>query len=215
MKRVLASAAIGLAIGPFLPGLPSAGAVDHGQMGQTWAVAEPDLLEVIRAKLEQAEADGGLGDMQRRFASRVESRVKRPLPVAGIGPAAEDRAWEFDPAITIERDILDHQGNVLAVAGQRVNPLDTVAMRQKLIFVNGDRPAEVEWAMAQGEEHSAKIILVDGSPFDLMKAHRRRFYFDQSGALIRHFGIAHTPAAVSQDGDILMVRETAVLGEGA
>ena len=215
MRRVLASAAIGLAMGPFLPGLPSAGAVDHGQMGQTWAIAEPDLLDVIRAKLERAEADGSLADMQQRFASRVESGVKRPVPVAGIRPATEDRAWEFDPAITVERDIIDHQGNVLAVAGQRVNPLDTVAMRQKLIFVNGDRPAEVEWAMAQGEERSAKIILVDGSPFDLMKAHKRRFYFDQSGTLTRHFGIGHTPTAVSQEGDILLVRETAMRGEGA
>lgn len=213
MKRVLASAALGLAIGPLLPGLAPAGAVDHGQMGETWAIAEPDLMEVIRARLERAAADGSLDDMQQRFSQRVQSRVMRPVPVAGIRPADETREWEFDPAITIERDILDDKGNVLAVAGQRVNPLDTVQMRQKLVFVNGDRPAEVEWALQQGDDGEAKLILVNGSPFDLMKAHKRRFYFDQSGTLTRHFGIGHTPASVSQDGQVLLVRETAIPGD--
>ena len=72
MKRVLASAALGLAIGPLLPGLAPAGAVDHGQMGETWAIAEPDLMEVIRARLERAAADGSLDDMQQRFSQRVQ-----------------------------------------------------------------------------------------------------------------------------------------------
>ena len=131
MKRVLLSAVVGLAIGPFLPGLPEARAVDHGQMGEAWPVIEPDLMEVIKARLEEARATGRLDELNEQFATRVKQRVMRPVPVAGIRAAEEDRTWEFDPAVTLESDIRDHQGNLIAMAGQRVNPLDTVALTQK------------------------------------------------------------------------------------
>ncbi|WP_239806059.1 type-F conjugative transfer system protein TraW [Croceicoccus hydrothermalis] len=210
MTRVFLAALVGLAIGPFLPGLPEARAVDHGQMGESWAVIEPDLMEVIKAKLEEARRTGRLDQMNQQFANRVKERVMRPVPVGGIRPAQEDRVWEFDPAVTIERDIHDHKGNLIAMAGQRVNPLDTVALTQRLVFVNGDSDAELSWAMAQGDDQQAKIIFVNGSPFEQMKVHQRRFYFDQSGTLSEHFGIEHTPALVEQDGKILVIREKAI-----
>jgi conjugal transfer pilus assembly protein TraW len=31
---------------------------------------------------------------------------------------------------------------------------------------------------------------VRGAPLELMKARQRRFYFDQGGKLVKHFGIA-------------------------
>ena len=210
MKRLLLSAVAGLAIGPFLPGLPQARAVDHGQMGEAWPVIEPDLMEVIKARLESAQRSGQLEALNQQFADRVRQRVMRPVPVAGIGPAEEDRSWEFDPAVTLESDIRDHKGNLIAMAGQRVNPLDTVALTQKLVFVDGDSPDELAWAMAQGDDQRAKIILVNGSPFERMKEHQRRFYFDQSGTLVQYFGIEHTPALVEQENDLLVVREAAI-----
>lgn len=210
MKRVLLSALVGLAIGPVLPGLPEARAVDHGQMGEAWPVIEPDLMDVIKAKLAEAKASGRLDALNQQFADRVKQRVMRPVPVAGIRPAEKDRSWEFDPAVTLESDIRDHQGNLIAMAGQRVNPLDTIALTQKLVFVDGDSADEIAWAMTQGDEQRAKIILVNGSPFERMKEHQRRFYFDQSGTLTRHFGIGHTPALVEQEGDVLLVSETAI-----
>ena len=66
-------------------------------------------------------------------------------------------------------------------AGTRVNPLDTVPLRQRLVFLDGDDPAQVAWAMGRTTALNAKLILVRGSPFALMKAEQRRFYFDQSG----------------------------------
>jgi conjugal transfer pilus assembly protein TraW len=204
------SAAVGLAIGPFLPGLPEAVAVDHGQMGETWPVIEPDLMEVIKAKLEEARRTGQLDELNRQFAAKVEQKVMRPAPVAGLVPADSDRTWEFDPAVTIERDVRDHKGNLIAAAGQRVNPLDTITMRSKLVFVDGDSEAEVEWAMAQGDDTKVKIVLVNGSPFERMKAHQRRFYFDQEGKLTAHFGIERTPSLVEQKGKLLVVHEKAL-----
>ena len=195
-------------------GVVSGQSVDHGQMGQTWPVAEPDLLSVIKARLDHAAATGKLDQMNRQFAEKVKARVMRPVPVAGISPAEETRSWEFDPSIRIDKDIRDHKGNLIAVAGQRVNPLTAAALSKKLLFVDGDDPAEVAWAMKHGGDARAKIIFVDGSPFELMKAHQRRFYFDQDGRLTSYFGIRRTPALVEQRGDVLIVTEQAISRKG-
>ena len=54
---------------------------------------------------------------------------------------------------------------------------------------------------------NAKLILTSGSPFALMKARQRRFFFDQGGKLTAKFGIRHTPAVVEQAGRVLKVTE--------
>lgn len=205
-----AAAIVGGLAGTFLPGQHPAAAIDHGQMGEAWPIAEPDLLAVIRGRLENAKANGKLDELNARFAERVKAKVERPTPVAGIAAAIEDRSWEYDPTVAIEKDVRDHKGNLIAAAGQRINPLDTIALKQKLVFINGDRPVEVSWAMAQGDDLKAKVIMVRGSPFDLMKKNQRRFYFDQEGSLTGKFGIEHTPATVEQKGRVLIVREIAL-----
>ena len=40
-----------------------------------------------------------------------------------------------------------------------------------------------------------------------MKARQRRFYFDQGGKLVAHFGIKAVPAVVEQRGRMLIVTE--------
>lgn len=194
------------------PSMPTAQAQaqDHGQMGQTWPVIEPDLLSVIKARLDHAQATGKLDEMNQQFAAKVKDRVMRPVPVPGMARAEETRSWEFDPAIVVENDIRDHQGNLIAARGQRVNPLATSGLSKKLVFVDGDDPAEVEWALGHGPDERAKIIFVDGSPFESMKTHQRRFYFDQEGKLSSHFGITRTPALVEAKGDLLLITEQAI-----
>jgi conjugal transfer pilus assembly protein TraW len=210
------AALIGAVSGTILPWQTPAHAVDHGQVGEAWPVVEADLLDVVRAKLESAKASGKLDELNARFAQKVKARVMRPAPVGGISAAIEDRSWEFDPTVVIEHDIRDHKGNLIAAAGQRINPLDKIAMSQKLLFIDGDDPAQVSWAMAQGDDLRTKVIMVKGSPFDLMKANQRRFYFDQAGSLTAKFGIEHTPASVEQKGKILIVTEDALKeGKGA
>ena len=215
MRVLIASCALGALIGPVVLGFAPARAVDHGTFGTTWPVIEPDLLRVIQGKVERAEAKGELAELNARFAARVKAKVMRPTPVSGIRPAIETRNWAFDPAIVVERDIRDHEGRLIAAAGQHVNPLETIALTQKLAFVDGDDPAEIAWAMEQGSDLNLKIILVDGSPFEAMKVHQRRFYFDQGGKLTQRFGIAHTPALVEQAGDVLRITEQALTGRAA
>jgi hypothetical protein len=56
--------------------------------------------------------------------------------------------------------------------------------------------------LRQGAPDKLWIVLVKGSPTDLMKATQRRFYFDQMGSLTGKFGIAHTPRCSSSRATI-------------
>jgi len=187
---------------------------DYGQAGQTFPVIEPDLLSTIEARLKQAEATGVLARTNEMFAKRAEARVRRPDPVAGITPARAVREWDFDPSVQIERDIRDQKGNLIAAAGQRVNPLDFVAIKQDLVFVDGDDADQLAWATKRYTDLNAKIIFVRGSPIEQMTNRKRRFYFDQGGKLTAKFGIEHTPAVVRQNGKLMRVSEQ-VLKKGS
>ena len=185
-------------------------AKDYGQAGQALPIIEPDLLATIEARLRRAEASGELTRMNEVFAKRVEAKVRRPKPVEGLTPARIARSWDYDPTVAIERDIRDQKGNLIAAAGQKVNPLDFVAIRQDLVFIDGDNTDQLAWATARYTDLNAKIIFVNGSPIEQMTAKKRRFYFDQEGRLTSTFGIEHTPAIVSQAGKVMRVTEMVI-----
>tara|TARA_R110002096_G_scaffold14761_4_gene51997 strand:- start:296 stop:952 length:657 start_codon:yes stop_codon:yes gene_type:complete len=187
----------------------SALAEDYGTMGETFEIAEPDILEWLAARLEAAAADGSLDAMNEAFADRVERSVTRPTAVEFMRTAQEDRSWHYDPTITVPEDYADHRGVVFARAGDRVNPLDQVAMRRRYVFVDGDNADQVAWALAQYRDHDGmvSIVLTGGAPLDLMTEHQVRFYFDQKGFLTERLGIAAMPASMEQDGNRALLRE--------
>lgn len=199
-------------------GLPFASkllARDHGQMGEVFPIIEDDLLATIEQRLRHLESSGRLAALQEQMRDQAIRSVRRPAPVTGLGEAVARRSWLFDPSIVVDADIHDDKGNLVAAGGQRVNPLGFVTLNQKLVFVDGTSRAELDWAVANSTQLSAKIIFVDGSPFDMMKPYQRRFYFDQGGQLVTRFGIRNTPAVVSAEGDKLRVIETPLQRGGA
>lgn len=219
---------------------PGAIAKDYGKAGPTWRIAEPDLLEVIRARLMRAQNSGAWAQLNRKFATLAEQQVARPRPVAGITPARENRQWDYDPTIKIAEDIRDTRGRLIAAKGQRFNPLDHLPLSHELAFIDGDSEAQMRWALAAGgAARSAAttgapapapapasaspsrarqgvpadrlwIVMVKGSPIERMKALKGRFYFDQAGELTARFGIEHVPALVRQKGRVLAVSEIAL-----
>ena len=157
--------------------------------------------------MKRAEATGELARTNEMFAKRVEAKVRRPTPVAGLSPATETRDWTYDPTVQLEHDIRDQKGNLIGRAGQRINPLDFVAIKQALVFVDGDDANQIAWATSRYTDLNAKIIFVSGSPIEEMTNRKRRFYFDQEGKLTSRFGIEHTPAVVQQNGRVMRVSE--------
>ena len=181
---------------------------DYGQRGTVFPVIERDLLEQIHSRLTQMERSGETARLNEDLKRRTIARVNRPDPVAGIVRTSEARRWQFDPTITLAADIRGAKGELIHAAGTRVNPLDSVGLRADLLFLDGDDPDQLAWALKQTV--NAKLILVKGAPLELMKARQRRFYFDQGGKLTERFGIRSVPARVRQQGRLLEISEIAL-----
>lgn len=213
-RRLLVIGAFVMALGASSswPLVQGALARDHGVMGQTWGIAEPDLLTTIDTRLKTLQANGGIARMQAKMRANAEHRVRNPLPVSGITPVREARSWTFDPSIVLDRDLRDVKGNLVAAAGTRVNPMAFVAMKTDLVFIDGRDDAQVEWALKRWSATAAKIIFVAGSPFERMGEKKRRFFFDQQGKLTGHFGITHVPAVVAPEGTAMRVSEIELPG---
>ena len=180
-------------------------AKDLGVWGEIWPIEEPDLLVQVENVLVEMDRSGEFARLNDEARARARERLEAPPAVAGIVPATVSRTWLFDPAITVAEDVLGPDGTVIAAAGTRIEPLAHRPLTQHLLFIDGTRPQEVEWALAQVAP--TRIVLLAGRPFDLARAHGRPFYFDQTGALTERFGLRATPTRIRQEGLKLRIAE--------
>ena len=204
--RPFAAAALAVVLALASPAVATA--KDLGVRGMTWAVAEPDLLAQIEARLLEMERSGELARLEREARANARRKLEEPDPVPGIAPATRERVRLWDPAITVAREIRTPDGTLIAAAGTRVNPLERTTLARDLIFVDGRREAEIAWALAH--ERPSKIVLLAGRPLDLMRLHRRPFFFDTGGRLAARFGIGFTPSLVEQAETRLRITEIAL-----
>ena len=185
-------------------------AKDLGVWGEVWPIEESDLLEQVEETLEALQRSGEWSRMEEEARARAWERLEAPPPVPGIVPASEPRTWLHDPAMVVQEDVVGPDGVVIATAGTRIEPLSHRPLTQRLLFIDGTRPLEVDWALAQVAP--TRIVLLSGRPFDLARAHGRAFYFDQGGVLASRFGIRATPARMRQEGLRLRIEEVPLRG---
>ncbi len=207
--RCLALAAAVLVFGGVATG---SRAEDLGTVGETYAIAEPHLLNYIEQTLRDKEKSGELATLEEQAKSRVIDSIKNPKPLPGIKPTQTARTFYFDPSIKVEQNITDDKGNIIVPAGTTKNPLEVVSLSKHLLFFDGSDPQQVGHARALIDHYGGKVkpILVAGSYLDLMKAWQLSVYFDQQGVLTRKFGITQVPALVSQEGMRLRIDELKV-----
>ena len=186
-------------------------AKDLGTHGPVFEIIEPSILETIKARLLEMEAAGELDAMQREMQDTTRAYVNRPRPVPGLGKAEQYAQWAVDLSITVTQDLADHKGQVFARAGTVVNPLDYSRFDKRIVLFDGDDPAQVKYALSEGNELDTLLVLVNGDPLGLMREHGRRFYFDQDAVLTTRFGIRNVPA-VAQRADPFMQIEEIVVG---
>ena len=98
---------------------------------------------------------------------RALARMEAPEPVAGIAPAREERSRAFGPSITVSHDLFTLDGTLVAAAGTRIDPFAHVALTRELLFIDGQRDVEVDWALARPTP--SKIVLLAGRPLDLAR----------------------------------------------
>ena len=208
MSRVVLSLFLLLAV--CAPGTQSA-AADLGVQGKLFPLQETDILTVLQARLQAAKDSGRIDQLNHAFAARAVRSIERPPEVAGLIHTHEPRSWLYDPTLVVQQDIADQSGRVFAHAGDRVNPLLRMPGYDRVfVFIDGDDERQVAYGMAQLHHYGAertKVVLVKGSPIELMRRERTPLYFDQQGILSDKFGLRQVPAIVIREGDKLRISE--------
>jgi len=121
-------------------------AQDLGVIGPTYDIAERDLIEAIQSRLRQMQATGELARHEEEYRRRVLEGIETPRPVSGIKPTETARTFYIDPTYTLDRHIQDEHGRILFPAGTKVNPFDYDRMSKVLLFFDGSKKNQVEFA---------------------------------------------------------------------
>lgn len=179
-------------------------AKDLGTCGTVYPIAEEDIIQYLKNKIAYSGES-----WMKEFQKSTLEKMKTPKPVSGITKAQEYRTFSFDPSITLTQDVIDHEGQIIAKAGTRINPLDHVSLDYEMIFFDGDDPAQCAFAR-ENKSKKSKWILIKGNPYDLEIQENYPVYFDQQGVLVQKFGIKKVPAKVSQEGSVLKIEEIAL-----
>ena len=186
-------------------------ASDLGVQGHLYPIQEVDILTILQARLEAAKASGKIDGLNQAFAERSRHSIEHPLAVQGLIHTREPRSWLYDPTLVVPKDIADQNGRVFAHAGERVNPLLRMPNFDRVfVFIDGEDERQVAFGMAQLHRYGAertKVVLVKGSPIELMRREKTVLYFDQAGVLSDKFGLRQVPATVIREGDKLRISE--------
>ena len=184
-------------------------AQDLGVIGPVYPIAEPSLLEVILAKLREAETSGALSRLQREAQSHATRLAEQPPAVAAVTRTAQARSFYYDPTIVVPYAVTDAEGKIIAPPGTRVNPLDVVSLSRHLLFFDARDAGQLARAREVLERYQGKVklILTGGSHLELARKWKQPIYYDQQGALTGKLRIRHVPALVSQEGRRLRIDE--------
>jgi conjugal transfer pilus assembly protein TraW len=197
--------------GLFLAPPAPAQAADLGVRGALFPIVEIDLLDIIGAKLKAAKASGRIDALDKVFAKRAVASVERPAAVPGLITTRQPRTWLYDPTFTVPHDYADQEGRVFARAGTRINPLLRMPdFDRVLVFFDGDDPAQVGYALSTLRRYGAqrtRLILVKGSPVELMRREKTEVFFDQMGLLTDKFRLRQVPAVIVREGELLRISE--------
>ncbi|CAE6841809.1 conjugal transfer protein [Paraburkholderia aspalathi] len=194
-------------------------AEDLGIKAQTYAL-DRDAGEQIKDVMRQKQASGEMAQFWKTYRDRTIDSIKNPPPL-GIKSDYTARTELRPLQFVIPEDYKDQSGRVIVTRGTVVEPLKIMPLTYGLLFIDGNDPKQVEYAIKRSESEPLKIVLTAGSPY-LMRIKYRNvpwhggmgvpFYFDQRKMIIstlsKLYGVEinSVPAALFQQGDKLAIQ---------
>lgn len=124
-------------------------------VGETVAISEPDLLAIIRERVEnftdgpQIVADA----VERARQNVMTSTVNLPL-------AETDDTYWVDPSIAVNHDIKLPDGTIVAPAGTEVNPLDYAPWDIQVVVFDATLESHIDIAQQWRDHYSEETIFI-------------------------------------------------------
>ena len=176
--------------------------VDLGLYGPTYQIAERDIRELFIEGLREVFSERNRRLAVMRLKERIENFDLH------IPEAKAERTWKVDTTFKLERDIMDHEGNVIARAGT-YNIFDFILpVERTYVFIDGRKETHIEFARKLKENGHVKVILTAGNVLEVKKKGFPEVYQASEG-LLERFGIKAVPATAEVKGREITAKEVA------
>lgn len=182
--------------------------LDLGTQGPTREIAEVDLIDEMQRRLAGLDWAARQREALARFWT---NRTFLELP-----EATADRERRIDPTVVAPRDVTGPDGRLIVRAGQRVNPLDRLPFRQRLVVFDATRPGQVAAARRLGRETGGRRVVFLATRLDRAAGWQGLQDLESAlGApvflltpdLRERFGLEAVPAVIEAEGQTFRVRE--------
>lgn len=180
-----------------------------GQQGSVVEIAEVDVLALMQKRAAEYDWQAAKGRATQGFWQR-QHFVRLPR-------AIESRTRLIDPTITIKETIKGARGEIIALAGSRVNPLESIPFRQRLVVFDGLDRAQVAAVKAYREENrKVTFITTQVDPergFDHLGEVMAELGTQVSlltPEIANRFGIEKVPSIIEAKGNRFEVKEVPV-----
>jgi len=184
-----------------------AGKDDGKTLGQTWPIAEPDMIQVMSAKMKAYDWVKHARQANANFFTALP-RNAPPLPESPKG-----LTYFYNPSVVVTHDIRLPDGRLVAAKGQVINPLDQTHMpwsTWKAAIFNAQVPWEVAQAKKWATQYPGIRLMMTNPPdtqagyVEMEKAFGRPV-FVASPLVTQRLGVTNSPALIWPRGSQLQI----------
>lgn len=175
-----------------------------GTVGAVYEIKERDAVSELEERAKKID----LKKHMNKDKLETMLRNKKPEGLSHIKRVKKEKTYTFNPSYVLEFDIKDNNGSMLYPKGYTFNPLDYMKYPGTLVFIDGTSKAQIAWFLSTGlsKDSTVKLLLTDGSPYDLTKELKRPVFLATT-AIAERVGLNAVPAVISQEGNAFKVRE--------
>lgn len=178
---------------------------DLGAYGPTKPVVERSIVEVFQERLANYDFEGSKKRTVNTFWKRQQFST---LPRAN-----KNEVWFIDPTVKVTADIVNPRGDVLARAGDIINPLNSTGLagQQNFIIFDATDIKQLKWATAAASstQLAGQLMLMTSqvdkeNGWDHLEAVREHFkqeIYMLPKELIQRFKLTSLPVVITPDMD--------------
>ncbi|AHE47255.1 TrbC family F-type conjugative pilus assembly protein [Klebsiella pneumoniae] len=178
---------------------------------QTFPIKEKSIVQELEERSNKYDWEAA---KKNAIKSTWQNQWMASLPVSD-----ENKIWYIDPTIQVNQDIRDNQGNLIAAAGQKGNPLAQFPQKLTMIVFDPMNSEQLTWAKIQFRHRfgEGKVMPIftrikrdDG--WKHLEELRGQFYgqmYKINPEIISRFLIKSTPTIISVEGTYFKVQQFA------
>lgn len=181
---------------------------DFGFLGPTRNIIERNLLEEIEDRLSRIDGDA--------LKKKAVDNFWNKRQFTRVPAASKTEEFYINPTVKVTKDIVNPNGDVLARAGDILNPLDAMPNNNTYILFNARDLNQLQWVdhHLKANQYTGIVMLMtseldkdDGwNHLSALRKHFSRELYLVPQELVDRFSISGLPAVVTTDNQKKLLR---------